>query len=191
MTDALAFHSVAELVLTCACAQMDALAADPPVGLEYPGCPCRQYVSPGPPAWEACCDHCGDDVGGQLTVHVVDAFEFIEFPNRSTIVHPCRGTRWAVDLIVTVVRCGPQMDESGRDPSADSLTTAAEVGHADLWAIMQALSCCVVDDAPFGRRKRSVLITGMRPVGEQGGCVGFEVAATVEVGGVCTCVESS
>lgn len=184
MTTATAFFDVADTALDCVCQMMDDLAATDDA---YPGCPCTPYVSPGEPPIDCCTDDCT----GMLTVHVEDLFPSEEFPLVATTFEPCKAATWVASIVVTVGRCSPVMDEEGNPAEPDTLTANAAVMGKDSWAVMTALGCCLVQNAPAGRRKRRVQIQGSRPLVADGGCAVIEVRAFVECGPVCNCVNGS
>lgn len=185
VTEPSAFYDVLASVLSCVCEQMEDVAANDQT---YPGCPCIQYVSPGEPTIDCCSDDCGEDAG-RLTVHMEDVFPSDVFPGAATSYEPCKAATWAVAVVVTVARCVQQ----GQDlqPNPDDLEAAARVQAIDAFAVMTALGCCVVGDAPAGKRKRRVVISGSTPITEEGGCVGTEIRALVEAGPICACQSGS
>lgn len=118
----LAVQQLAETVLGCVCATLEAVACEV---ADQPGCPCRACVVPGASAWDGCNDLCGArDPGGQLTVHVARIHPTVAFPLEDRQVQGVRNcaapTAIAVDLVVTLLRCAPTLDESGCPPPAGS-----------------------------------------------------------------------
>lgn len=189
MTAPTAFYDVAEIVLDCVCEQMTTVKDTIPT---YGGCPCLVYVSPGEPAFDACCRPCDGSAHGQLTVQIEDVFPSANFPSGEQFLFPCKAAAWVVSVRIIVARCIPTMDEQGRiDPAAQS--AAAEMLATDLYAVLQALTCCVTADAVPGKTKRRVSISavGNVEIPSEGGCGGIEVRAAIEAGPVCGCPEGS
>lgn len=178
-----AIFDTAQTVLDCVCEQMDAIAVDDPT---YPGCPCLTYVSAGEPQIDCCTTEC-EGAQGSLTVHVESVYPSDTFPNLTATFEPCKAQTWVAVLVVTAARCAPSMDEQGNNASATELTANAELMATDQYAVLTALSCCVVNEPPLGKRKRRVLIQESRPLVSEGGCASVEVRAAVEIGQVCAC----
>lgn len=189
MTQATAFFDVANLALTCVCDQMDSLSGADGIPENY-GCPCSQFVSVGEPALDCCVSDGCDGPDGQLTVHVENVFPSDDFPNPTTIFEPCKAGTWVAALVVTVARCAPTMDEHGNPHHPMSLSANAQLMAIDQWAVLTALSCCLVNDPVPGKRKRRVQIAGSRPLVTSGGCAAIEVRAFVEAGVVCSCQDA-
>jgi hypothetical protein len=183
----LAVHALAETVLGCVCATLDRTAAE----VEgQPGCPCRACVVPGPPAWDGCTDPCGsgEGAGGQLTVHVARIYPTTTFPAEDRPVLGSRGCMvpgTAVDLVVTLLRCAPTLDEHGCPPTCEELAAAAQVVHVDTASVFNALVCCLPTTGT--RRRGPLFVMGAHRVLEsQGGCMGIEQRVTVALPG-CGC----
>jgi hypothetical protein len=182
-------HEVAEAVLACVCAALEETAA---TVAGQPGCPCRACVVPGQPAWDECGnDACGDG-GGQLTVHIARVFPSRTFPAEDRggqeAVRGLRGCAppptTAMELVVTLLRCAPTLDEQGCPPTCEELQASARILHTDMVTIYSALECCIAGTAPTRRGRRYVL-GGQRVLGPQGGCVGVEQRAIVALPPVC------
>lgn len=184
MTTPTAFFDVAQSALDCVCAQMDLLA-----GTEdgYPGCSCLAYVSAGEPSIDCCVEggECSDN--GMLTVHIEEVYPSDNFPGRSEGFEPCKAATWVATLVVTAARCAPSMDEHGNPAASADLSDNALLMALDQYAILTALGCCLVADAPGNKRYRRVQITGTRPLVSEGGCASVEVRASVDLGPVCGC----
>lgn len=189
MTAPSAFYDVAELVLDCVCEKMDSLKDEDPT---YAGCPCVTYVSPGEPAFDTCCQSCDGSAHGQLTVQIEDVFPSDNFPSGGQFAFPCKPASWVVQVKVVVARCVPTIDEQGHiDPAAQS--EAALLLATDLYAALQAITCCVPAQPVPGKTKRRVSIStaGNTTLIPEGGCGGVEVRAFIEAGPVCGCVDGS
>jgi hypothetical protein len=186
-----AVHDLAEAVLGCVCAALDARAEE----VEgQPGCPCHACVVPGVVAWDGCgAEDCGDGgEPGQLTVSVARLYPAgQEFPREDTTVQGVRGCMaapyTAVELVVTLLRCAPVIDEGGCPPSCEEQTEAARVLHVDASTVLSALWCCLPTLGPNPRRPRRFVMGVQRVLGPQGGCVGLEQRVTVALPGCGKC----
>ncbi|MCC9686860.1 hypothetical protein [Streptomyces sp. MNU103] len=187
-------HDLAEGVLGCVCAALDAAAADGVDGAL--GCPCRACVVPGLPAWDGCDvldGGCEGGPHGQLTVNVRQVFPSSpdRFPALDTSVQGVRGCApphaTGVELVVTLLRCAPVMDESGCPPSCEELTEAARAVHVDAATVYSALYCCLPGLSPNPRRPRRFVLGPLQIVGPAGGCVGLEQRVTVALPGCARC----
>ncbi|MFD8509718.1 hypothetical protein ACFV27_01030 [Streptomyces antimycoticus] len=183
---ALAVHELAETVLGCVCAGLEDTAA---AVEDQPGCPCRACVVPGPPAWDGCNDPCGDETGGQLSVHVARIYASSAFPTEDREVRGARNcpppTTTAADLVVTLLRCAPTADERGCPPGCEELAAAARTVHVDAVSINNALLCCLPTTGTRRRGPRFVLGPS-RILESEGGCMGVEQRLTVALPG-CGC----
>ncbi|MDN3056845.1 hypothetical protein PH213_20285 [Streptomyces sp. SRF1] len=187
-------HDLAEAVLGCVCVALDTAAAD---GVEGAlGCPCRACVIPGAVAWDGCdaIEGCGGDGGapGQLTVSVARIYPAGQnFPAEDRTVQGVRGCTppplTAAELIITLLRCAPVVDEGGCPPSCEELTEAARAVHVDAATVYSALWCCLPGLGPNPRRPRRFTVGGQRIIGPEGGCVGLEQRVTVALPGCGTC----
>lgn len=162
---------------------MDLIAAD---DATYVGCPCLTYVSAGEPEIDCCTTEC-EGPHGRLTVHVESVYPSDTFPNLTPTFEPCKAQTWVAVLVITAARCAPSMDKQGNPASAAELSANALLMAVDQYAILTALSCCLVSEPPAGKRKRRVLIQESRPLISEGGCAAVEVRASVEVGQMCAC----
>lgn len=188
-------HDLAEAVLGCVCAALDAAVAD---GVEGAlGCPCRACVIPGVVAWDGCdaLEGCGGQAGGppgQLTVSVrqIHPSTLDRFPAMDTSVQGVRGCTppplTAAELIITLLRCAPVMDEDGCPPTCEELTAAARAVHVDMATVYSALWCCLPGLGP-GRRPLRFVMGAQTVIGPQGGCVGLEQRVTVALPGCGRC----
>lgn len=187
----LAIRDLTEAVLGCVCAAL-ARAAQEVDG--QPGCPCRACVVPGQPAWDSCDDPCGQDpVGGQLSVSVARIYgsSDSEFPAEGRVVQGVRNCTpppvTAVELVITLLRCAPTLDETGCPPSCDELSRASQVLDVDMVTVFNALLCCLPGTST-ARRGRKFVMGVQRVLGPEGGCVGLEQRVTVALPG-CGCSE--
>ncbi|GAA3786686.1 hypothetical protein GCM10022226_01010 [Sphaerisporangium flaviroseum] len=123
-----------------------------------PGCPRRVCVTPGAPAWE-CADPCTDaQGGGQLTVHVYRLYPSNQqFPQEDRtvrgLVNCVPPPTTAAEMVVTLLRCVPTLDERGCPLACAELEAAARVAYVDAVTVYNALMCCLPHTAgPRGRR---------------------------------------
>ncbi|MGA5202814.1 hypothetical protein [Streptomyces variegatus] len=182
-----ALHELAEEVLGCVCAALDAVAADEEDVL---GCPERACVVPGKAAWDSCDDPCGGGTPGQLTVNVAQIFPSTSFP---TLDREVRGMRscpppavTAAELVITLLRCAPGPDENGCPPSCEELAASARQLHVDATTVYNALICCLPKTGS-GRRGPKYVLGIQRTVGPEGLCVGIEQRVTVALPGCGRC----
>lgn len=178
------FFNAAQAAMDCVCEQMNLLADVDP---DFPGCPCLQVIPAGEPAIECCTsDECGSE--GMLSVHVDSIFPSDNFPNPTAEHQPCKANVWVAQIVVTVARCAPTMDEQGNPRPPEEITANGLLMAKDQWAVMSALSCCLPDETTgLGKRKRRVMIGESQTLVSEGGCSSFEVRAFVEAGVVCNC----
>jgi hypothetical protein len=184
----LAIHNVTTDLLACVCQALNDAAGTVE---DQPGCPCRACVVPGQPAWDSCEDPCTGEAGGQLSVSVVRLYgsTLDQFPVEVRAVQGVKGCPpllTAVDLLVTVLRCAPTMDEGGCPPSCEDLADAARVLHVDMVTVANSVLCCLPGTDPARPRGRRFVLGAQRTVGPQGGCVGLEQRVTVALAG-CGC----
>lgn len=183
-SDPLVTYEAADVLLGCVCSRMVELKD---LVEDYPGCPCWAYVSPATPAFDSCCEDCPGGEGGQLTVHLEDLFPSESFPTKTPLVFPCAPASYVGVYVVTVARCAPSMDEQGRPPPMEVMDRAARTIMVDQLAVYDAVSCCLPDLPPPGKKRRRAAIQSLRLIGESGGCNAFEVRVAMDLGVVCRC----
>lgn len=149
-------------VLACACECLNTFGSCQ--------CPCRNFISAGPPVWdmEACCSD------GQLSVHVDRLFVYKNFPSESGEVNQCV-MPLAAEVVVTLLRCFPGLKDDGSAPSADEIGAASELLYQDLWVLT---NCIICNLSSRGRNQLSVF-RGSRILPPNGGCAGVEVRFVV------------
>lgn len=157
------FHLVAQEVLDCACEALTGQDSICP-------CPCRKFVSIGPPVWDQCCD------GGQLAVWLERVYVAANFPASNNTAITCSAPL-AGEYVLQLIRCVPTMDEQGNAPSAEALSDSAQDIYSDLYVAYKAVLCCL---AAYKKHRNFVMRDG-RFVGPQGGCAGFEIRFAVEL----------
>lgn len=180
-------NDMAETILGCVCAALDA-AADDVEGI--PGCPCRACVVPGMPAWDDCEDPCGQSgAGGQLTVSFVRLYTSTTFPADDLPVRglpgcvPSAGV--AAEFVVTLLRCVPISSEDGCPPTCEEQSAAAKILNTDAVTVYNALVCCLPKTG--GRRGPKYVMGQQKVVGPQGGCAGIEQRVTVALASCVKC----
>ncbi|MFC4060255.1 hypothetical protein ACFOWE_18275 [Planomonospora corallina] len=90
----------------------------------------------------------------------------------------------AAELVVTLLRCAPTLDERGCPPSCEELEAAARVVHVDAVTIVNALLCCLPGTGARGRR---FVLGATRILDVEGGCGGVEQWVTVALAGCAPC----
>lgn len=154
-------YLTADEILSCVC---EALSLE-----SVCGCPCRIYVSAGPPAWDDCCE-------GQLTAWIENIFYHENFPARQTTPAIC-GSMLGGDLVIQLLRCAPTVADDGSPPPGPVLDESARLLYQDMYIALNAATCCLAE----ARRHREYLIRDTRVIGPQGGCVGFELRLTIQL----------
>lgn len=130
--------------------------------------PARQIVQPGlEVAWDECCD-------GQGWSRLIGVIPVLG-ANRANGM-PCGIQWWNLQLAVGVIRCVHVVDDNGVAPSAAQITADGDQFATDVSDLLQAIVC----------DKYTYAVTGITPLGPQGGCAGSEVQFTVRVN-ACGC----
>lgn len=179
-------YNLAEVVLACLCAELNATAH---VVDGQPGCPERACVVPGVAAWDDCDGSCqGLGNCGQLTVNVARIYPTSNFPAADNTVLGLRGctppTTTAAEFVITLLRCTPTLDDQGCPPSCEAMAASAKVLYTDMAIVSNALVCRLPGTGPRGRR---FVLGQSKILGPDGGCVGVEQRVTVAVAGCYTC----
>ncbi|WP_294011713.1 hypothetical protein [Streptomyces sp.] len=104
-----------------------------------------------------------------------------EFPNETHEVlglKSCRPTRIAVELVITLLRCVPPIDENNQcPPTCEDMAAAARVIQIDSATVLNALMCCVPSIS--NRHRGPLYVIGMQKTLEpRGGCGGIEQRLT-------------
>ncbi|MEC3995150.1 hypothetical protein VSR01_17070 [Actinacidiphila sp. DG2A-62] len=181
-----AIFDLAEVVLACLCAELEATAA---VVEGQPGCPERSCVVPGTAAWDDCDGACeGLGKCGQLTVNVARIYPSTNFPAVDQTVLGLRGCTppptTAAEFVITLLRCTPTLNDEGCPPSCEEIAASAKVVYTDMATVANALTCCLPGTAPRGRR---FVLGQSKILGPDGGCVGVEQRVTVAIPGCYAC----
>ncbi len=118
-------------------------------------------------------DNC--DCGGQIALAIQEVYGSDRFPNRaeSKDWQPC-GPAWTVvQVLLSVTRCVPTMDDQGQPPPCPASLAAAITLENDRTAVRQALACCLTD-LRNDTRIFGWALQSSTTVGELGGCAGVE-----------------
>ncbi|GAA2945988.1 hypothetical protein GCM10020227_11060 [Streptomyces flavovirens] len=145
---------------------------------------------PGQVAWDGCEDPCdGTGAGGQLAVSIARIYPSTRFPDLDREVRGVRGCQppptTAAEMVITLLRCAPAVNEHGCPPTCAELSDAARVTHVDAATVYNALLCCL--PLTGSRRGRRFVMGEQRIIGPQGGCVGIEQRVTVALPGCAPC----
>jgi hypothetical protein len=123
--------------------------------------PARQFVSHGPPAWDAC-------ITDQLTVHL-GGTGFTQ--DRGGRAGMSRG-QWT--WVVQIVRCAPGLGEQAATPTAAALDANAKLLLGDIEEIQAAVRS---DPAIFGGCA-AVTFGAISPLGPSGYRAGYQWSIT-------------
>lgn len=153
---------------------IDELAATPESG-GVPGRAC--LLVPGAIAWDGC------DCSGQLALSIIDNFPTQTFPTDASdqpVTGNCGPFALVFEVVVSLVRCVPGLDQSGRPPSCAKLLTSSLTQQGDAFAIRRAVSCCLRE------LKRTLVIQKytvgrINFVGPEGNCGGVELIFKFEL----------
>lgn len=164
-------NDILQETLVCACNILMSGLCDQPAS--NCGCPCRLFISAGPPVWDnaACCSD------GQLTVHAENVRQFSNFPAGAQGANFGCQVPLMADIVVTLLRCFPNLNDDGSAPTGPVLNAASEQAYYDLLMLTSGLICCLQEPA----RQRKFTFNGARIAGPQGGCIGVEIRFSVEL----------
>ena len=132
-------------------------------------CPCRVFISAGPPVADDC--ECG-----QLTIHTERLFVHGNFPAELGTVNTCMAPL-AAEMNMTLFRCWPTVKDDGSAPTIDELGAAAELIYEDQYILTRCIICNL---AARSKRQLSVF-RGSRIIAPQGGCIGVEVRFVIQL----------
>lgn len=151
-------------LLACACECLNTFGSCP--------CPCRNFISAGPPVYdlEACCND------GQLSIHLERIYASENFPAEQGRINLCQ-TPLAAEIVVTLLRCFPGLKDDGSAPTADEIGAASELIYRDLYV----LTNCIICNLSSRGRKQLSIFKGSRILPPQGGCVGAELRFTIQL----------
>lgn len=130
----------------------------------------RIFIQPGGDvAWDDCCN-------GQLWVRVIESLPKMAAQARSAVDPRCLLRGWQLRVGIGHLHCVSTLDDQGRAPAANWLTTEASEVLTTAWAIQKALLC----HAELGEKYRPVM-GSWRPLGPSGGCAGGEWQVDLDI----------
>ncbi len=148
-------------------AELDQCGSEP-ISTTYPGV--------GLVAWDDCC--------GQLVVTPERIYRTQEFPLEDTTDARCSAGTIAVDLLASLVRCVPTLDDSGRPPTPAALSAAHKRVLDDAAIIWTAMSCPLDPSMEWDRASLSQVFSG-----GEGGCITIESRVTIGVASELWCLD--
>lgn len=119
-------------------------------------------------------DNC--DCGGQIALAIQSVYGSSRFPQPADATKDWStcGPPWQVaQVMLSVVRCVPTMDDQGVPPSCPAELAAAITLENDRTAVRQALACCL-EALRTANRIGVWALNASTTVGELGGCAGVE-----------------
>ena len=159
------------------CDELLALAVAAVATTSSPPDDLRSFVALGDPPFDCC---------PQLTVHWRQGVKDTASPTQAPLDRFHRlvgGSVNLVDLVVTMLRCQPQI-EGNKLPDPADLTAAANLSSEDGWAIWNEVQAAFRAGTLFaGFPCRPAYISPLIPVTPQGGCGGVAFNMGVELGG--------
>lgn len=161
-------YDLARTLLECACARL----ADE--------CPTWHCVVPGSQvSWDNCCS---GKTGGQLTVHVAQAYPSRTFPDPD-LRRPanCDAPYTVLEYVVTILRCSPV--GSGQHPaSCEDLDVTAQQTLRDLERVRDSTACCLLQQDAMQALLRGPYAWAFGQqlsLGPDGACAGSELHVLV------------
>tara|TARA_R110002167_G_scaffold12153_2_gene52069 strand:+ start:202 stop:699 length:498 start_codon:yes stop_codon:yes gene_type:complete len=115
-----------------------------------------------------------DDPCGQLVVSPERIFRYVVFPIEATDEEQCNQGHIGVDLLCTLVRCVPVMDERGRPPTPAALSLAHASVLDDSQSIWEAVSAPI----PVAKEWSRALVD-QTFIGGDGGTIAVETRWTI------------
>lgn len=136
--------------------------------------PARSGVVPGAIAWDAC--DCG-----MLAVSVAQVYPSETFPEPQTVKVGGCDAPWEVgEIVVQVIRCAPNPEGQSLYPSSAALEASAQQVSRDAYETLQAVSVKLCEMSA-AREVSDFLVRPQVAQGPQGGCVGTELRALVQL----------
>lgn len=136
--------------------------------------PQRHGVVPGAIAWDAC--DCG-----MLAVSIAQVYPSETFPApHAAPVGACDAPYEVAELVVQVIRCAPNAEGQNLWPSVAALDASARQVARDAYETLRAVSIklCEMNEQ---RDISDFLVRPQVTQGPQGGCVGTELRALVQL----------
>jgi len=131
-------------------------------------CPCRIFISAGPPPQDRCCED------GQLAIWADRIYTHGNFPSELSTVNTCMAPL-AAEVTIRLDRCFPVVKDDGSAPSGDEIGAASEAIYQDLYVMTRCLICNL---SQRGRQQQSVF-KGSRVLTPNGGCVSAELRLAI------------
>ena len=160
-------YEVCEWFLTGSLSELERCGSDPIT---------TAYVGVGLAAWDDCC--------GQLVVTPERMYRSVEFPSEDTTDDRCDGATIAIEVVATLVRCVPTLDDYGKPPSAAALTAAHKRVLDDAAILWRSFTAPLPVEFEWSRgnvRQSAIDTTG--------GCVAVETRATIGVESATWCLD--
>jgi hypothetical protein len=138
-------------------------------------------------------DNCGcldDSCTGQVALAIRSVYNSNSFPQPATQEpwSPCPPRYIVYQVVVSVTRCVPTMNERAEAPACADELVAAITLENDRTAIRQAINCCLREARSATPQYLSTWsLSPSVTIGEQGGCAGVETEFFVGVPSVCAC----
>lgn len=154
---------------------VDELEATPESG----GVPTKMRVCllvPGAVAWDGC--DCG-----QLALTIQRTYPTQTFPVDASdlpVIGNCGPFALAVEVLVSLIRCVPGLDATGKSPSCAKLLEAALIQQGDAYAIRRGVECCL-RTYKTNRVIQKYSLGGVNFVGPEGNCGGVEMIFRFEL----------
>jgi len=168
------FVNFAPIVTGVGICVRDGLAADSIGGVDANFRTCLLVPSFTIP-WDNC--QCG-----QLALAIRRTYSSDTFPALSTSDNQgkCGPQFQVAEVVVSVARCVPSLDDEGRPPPCDALLTAALTVESDRSSVRQSLACCL-QALWKAQRIGAYAIGDSVTVGDLGGCVAVETALWIGI----------
>lgn len=133
-------------------------------------------LAPGNVAWDGC--DCG-----QLALSILRTYPTQTFPidaSDQPIIGNCGPFAQVFEVLVSLVRCVPGLDQSGKPPSCARLRAASLIQQGDAFAIRNGVSCCLRElKRTYEIQKYTVGQSTF--VGPEGNCGGVELIFRFEL----------
>ena len=131
---------------------------------------------PGNVAWDGC--DCG-----QLALTIMRQYPTQSFPIDASdipLIGNCGPFGQVVEVLVSLMRCVPGLDQAGKPPKCDKLLSAALVQQGDAFAVRNGVLCCLRElKRTYTIQKYTVGAATF--VGPEGNCGGVELIFRFEL----------
>lgn len=129
-------------------------------------------------AWDHCCDN-----SGQAYLRVIEVYPTAgmgggsssPFPQRDSMQRGAAGASCSINLLALhlglgVIRCAHTVDNHGRPPTGEQMTSDAAGTYDDLGLLLEVITQVIAAHKAFPK----VVVGSWTPLGPSGGCVGGE-----------------